>query len=194
MGGAHPLVEDALVGAVLIDEVEPGVPFQEQESRADLADQAHWRQPRGDNRRGIVPEPRCLGESRFGVAGQGRGAGERFPAQSQRAATERIPDQPRHRGGDLSFVPQPDLELGGMDVDVDPPRIDLDGQQEHRVAAARQQRAVGRLQRGLQTAAVDRSPVHEQGHPTATGTGDFGARDRPLDRGPGGLDRSERDE
>ena len=99
--------------------------------------------------------------------------------QSQRAATERIPDQPRHRGGDLSLVPQPDFELGRMNVDVDPPRIDLDGQEEHRVTTARQQRAVGRLQRGLETAAVDRSPVHEQGYPTTTGTVDFGARDRP---------------
>jgi hypothetical protein len=40
MGGAHPLVEDALVSAVLIDEVESGVSFQQQKSRADLADEA----------------------------------------------------------------------------------------------------------------------------------------------------------
>ena len=63
-----------------------------------------------------------------------------------------------------------------------------------RVTTAWQQRAVGRLQRRLQTAAVDRSPVHEQGHPAATGTGYFGARDRPVDGDPGGLDRSQRDE
>ena len=66
-----------------------------------------------------------------------------------------------------------------MDVDIDPTRIDLDGEEKHRVAAAWQQ-AVGRLQRGLQTAAVDRTSIHEQGHPTTTGTGDFGARDRAL--------------
>ena len=171
------------MGAVLIDEVESGVPFQEQQARTDLADQAQRRQPRGHDRRGIVPEPWRLGERRFGVTGQGRRAGERLPAQSQWAATERIPDQLRHRRGDLSFVPQPDFELGGMDVDVDPPRIDLDGQEEHRVAAAWQQRAVGRLQRRLQTAAVDRPSIHEQGHPATTGTSDFGARDRPVDRG-----------
>ncbi len=178
------------MGAVLIDEVEPSVPFQEQESRPDLSDQAQRRQSRGDDRRGIVPEPRRLGESRFGVTGQGRRAGERFPAQSQWAATERIPNQPRHRRRDLSFVPQPNLELGGMNVDVNPPRIDLNSQEEYRVAAAWQQRAVGRLQRRLQSAAVDRPPIHEQGHPATPGTSDFGARDRPVDRGSGGIDRS----
>ena len=80
-----------------------------------------------------------------------------------------------------------------MDVDVDPPGIDLDGQEEHRVTTTGQQRAVGRLQRRLQTAAVDRSPIDEQGHATATRAADLGARDRSADRGAGSLDRSERD-
>ena len=91
MGGAHPLVEDALVGAVLIDEVESGVPFQQQQARPDLSDQAQRRQPRGDDRRGIVPEARCLGERSFGVTGQGR----RAASGSQRSRNGRRPSASR---------------------------------------------------------------------------------------------------
>ncbi len=185
------LEEDALVGAVLVDQEEAGRAFEQQESGLDLADEAQQRQAGGDDRVLVV-----VGDGLFGQRGvlvEGGEAGGEGGPERHGLAPERVADQFAEGGADRFFVAQADLELGGVDVDVDPGGGGLDDEGEDRVAPAGQDRAVGRFQGVEQAAWLDPAVVDDEVDLGASRPRRLRPGDDAAQPGAGGLDRAERE-
>ena len=105
---------------------------------------------------------RCLAVARAGLRGQQRRFGLEIQAGHDVEAPQGPPHRRMHQGVHHAVVAELDLCLGGVDVDVDLCRIQLDAQEPARMRVARHQLFVGLAHRVLQVAAADEALIHEE--------------------------------
>ena len=99
------LEDHPLMGAVLIDEVQPIVTLEEEKPPLHLVDQTKRRQARRHDRPVVVPGRPCLGKVHQRRSQRGR-PDRRFHPQRQRMPPERTADQFADRCTDLALGAQ----------------------------------------------------------------------------------------
>src|SRR5262245_16699959 len=87
-GSAHAFVEDSLMSAMLVDQVKPGLPFEQQKASRNLPDQTQWWESRGDDQRRVVPDRNIVIDGLCRVVSQSVDSAQRFPVQRQRTPPE----------------------------------------------------------------------------------------------------------
>jgi hypothetical protein len=85
---------------------------------------------------------------------------------------ERFADGFRHETADGAFAVELHLALGGVDVDVDFGGVDFEEQTADRKPALHEGVVVTLDERGVETAVLDRAPVHEEMLVIAAAAGD----------------------
>ena len=186
--GLQPLVDDALVRGMLVDQDQAALGLGQDPAAVQLGARGTQRvvlvglgrglvaargptarPPRGPPAAGPAPS-RAPGSARPGPAPvAARGPARKAPRAAPPAAALRWPcsararfsapiTRPRTRPG----VAKAHLGLGRVDVDVDQLRRQLEEQGRHRLAVVEQQVAVGGAQGLLQQPVLDRAAVDEQ--------------------------------
>ncbi len=206
--GQQSLVDRALVGAVLVDEIEAVGALGQQERVAKLPEQAERRQvrrlhnlvPGGGLALALVPRRRFLGDAipgpRWQVAQppqllqllqpEAGAAARGAPAREDGA------DGIAERGGDLGLGQEAHLGLGRVDVDVDRVGGQVEEDRGERVPAAREEGPVGRLQSLGQAPRRGPAAVDEEADVPPAGARRLRPADDAPDPRPGDLDRLQR--